>query len=172
MCVRASGYNGDPQLADGIDEICRTWATVTSGELGYSVPRSQIEDNSMVTIPSEFDEFQADNLIPQEIALVECPERGCLGYAFKLPGTFAPQPYAAVGDSLRVPFSMQDPDIWNVNLESIDSRCPVPTTNPGVRPRPLRSPRDPVVCKTKFIRAGKETFIPQVVCSDGSVINP
>ncbi|MEM7222015.1 MAG: hypothetical protein AAF495_03490 [Pseudomonadota bacterium] len=169
QCVLSSSYDGDPQLADTLGEVCNTWGTVTSGELSYSVP-----ERNMITIPQ------------QSISLTECPAEGCLGYAFKLPSDFAAKSYADAGSGLTAKFSDQDPSIWGVNLKSVDTRCPVTTQNtlftdmmpgtempdvPDMTPDPTLSPIDRLksdpTCHMEIETVGKEHEVKFVVCTDG-----
>jgi hypothetical protein len=62
----------DGSRQNPLDVICQDWATFASG----------------TTAPTP---------TPGELSLVDCPARGCLGFAFTLPANFTPVPYDQVG---------------------------------------------------------------------------
>lgn len=69
---------------------------------------------------------------PVGVSFSDCPAKGCLGYAFKLPGTFAPKAYAAVINDDNSLVSCFDKSVWDREFMSIDTQCPAPapdTTN-------------------------------------------
>lgn len=90
-----------------VTDICTYWATATAGRT--SLPNTPGDDAS--------DPIFAD-----------CPAGGCLGYAFTLPSTFAPMPYAQVGASLTGCFEAAQ---WDIGMDVVDPRCPPPSTPPA-----------------------------------------
>jgi hypothetical protein len=105
-CTIADGY-AESDLADTIRNVCEDWATVTSGV-------SEAMDG---------------------LTLADCPEGGCLGYAFTLPAGFeaarASHPYSVAGAPLATAFP-DDAD-WNVpmTLRPGDNPCPAPPPPSG-----------------------------------------
>ena len=79
--------------------------------------------------------------------------------------------YEEVGNALRAPFSQQDPAIWNVDLASVDPRCPVTQQNEEFTQVPTKTSDEPS-CHVTFEKIGKETLIPTITCDDGTVIMP
>ena len=117
QCVRSDDFE-EEQLKSTIDEICRSWVTATAG----------------TTPLSAFDVFEE---VPENVSLIECPAKGCLGYAFELPTDFAPQPYAVVGNGLRMDFPTgqeTDAEFWDLGLEVIDPICQNSTDLKALRP--------------------------------------
>ncbi len=84
-----------------VTDICEYWATATAGRT--SLPNTPGDD--------------ADDPI-----FADCPTGGCLGYAFTLPSSFTPMPYAAVAPTP----GCFEAGTWNISMSSIDPDCPTP----------------------------------------------
>eukprot|EP01137_Pigoraptor_chileana_P003525 Opistho-2@43807 len=107
-CVVADAFaKREPQLISEMSRVCGYWAVRTSG-----------------MYPGE------------QTTFADCPASGCLGYAFKMPTAFVPQPYASVGAKLTSCFPRTRS--WSLSLESApnDTSCPAPSTPSGFCPPP------------------------------------
>ncbi|MBK6769796.1 MAG: G8 domain-containing protein [Ardenticatenales bacterium] len=102
-CTIAERY-AESDLADAIRSICEEWATVTAGV--------------------------ADTM--DGLTLADCPEGGCLGYAFTMPSGFeasrAGHPYTVAGLPLATWFP-DDAD-WNVPMRLLPGENPCPAPPP------------------------------------------
>eukprot|EP01137_Pigoraptor_chileana_P014789 Opistho-2@69888 len=107
-CVASDAFTAkEPQLADEMSRICGYWASRAAG-----------------MYPGE------------QTTFADCPASGCLGYAFKMPTAFVPQPYASVGAKLTSCFPRSRS--WGVSLKSTpgDASCPPPSPSSGYCPSP------------------------------------
>ncbi len=90
------GYEGLKPL---VDRVCRDWVTPANVQVGAGNDKG--------------------------LYLAECPAGGCLGFAFTLPGDFAPKPYAEVGQKLSECYPKDA--TWNRAVVASDKQsCPVP----------------------------------------------
>lgn len=91
-----AGYQGLEKIAD---RLCRDWVTPAYAETASGPDKG--------------------------LFLAECPEGGCLGFAFTLPGDFKPRPYAEVGQKLSECYPKDA--TWTRPMVATDRQnCPVP----------------------------------------------
>lgn len=99
QCTLASSFS-EPGLSNTVKDVCEYWVTRTNA---VGADATYTDDR---------------------VFLNDCPEGGCIGYAFTLPSGFSGSSYASAGLGLASCYQQAD---WDIQLKQTDTQCPAPT---------------------------------------------